>query len=334
MPAAFVREVDRKNVHLSVEKSALQKLADYSPDLFLAAEVDNALWSDDTLRVTDYNEIKVTVEGGIVILQGHVVTPINRYRAEKAARSVSGVLGIQNQLVVDDDLVLDVAQALGSDCRTRHERIFVGAQKGIVTLSGEVASVTARETAEEVAASVPQVRGVVNYLNAAHVVVNPNEQRVLEPPIGQGVYATDVLLGNVERVIINPHNRRVTAFVASGNFSNVQHTDHGSSDEEPQKERRVIIPIRVVSYVTDSSVLLSINSSEASQYCDFNPIDFASPPKDWQPPYPYHRDDVLLIMYKESINGPRKIKPLNQTQTTKRNAGMPCGVWQTLASVT
>jgi len=279
---------------LSVEKRAMENLAEYSPDLTLAVEVDKAMWADEILRDTDYNEIDVTVESGIVFLQGHVTSSVNLHRAEKAIRSVAGVLGIQNHLVVDDDLVSDVAQALCNDKRTHLEGVYVGAQKGVVTLNGRVASATVRDAAEEVAASVPQVRGVVNYLNAPHVIVNLDEQRVMEPPIGRGIFATDIFLGSVEQVIINPHNRRVTAFVASGNFPNLQHTNHELSDEEPQPVHRVVIPICVVGFETNSSVSLAISGSEAAQFPEFNPIDFVSPPQNWQPPYPYHLEHVLF----------------------------------------
>ena len=295
VPVAWVQDVDRENVHLSVEKRAMENLAEYSPDLALAVEVDKAIWADEILRDTDYNDIDVTVESGIVFLRGHVASSANLQRAEKAIRSVAGVLGSQNHLVVDDDLVSDVARALCNDNRTHLAGVYVGAQKGVVTLNGRVSSATVRESAEEVAASVPQVRGVVNYLNAPHVVVNLEEQRVLEPPIGRGIYATDMLLGYVERVIINPHNRRVTAFVALADFTELLHSEEdGSLEERPMEERRVVVPICVVGYETDSSVSLGISGSKAAQFPEFNPIDFVSPPQGWQPPYPYHPEDVLF----------------------------------------
>ena len=295
VPVALVQDVDRENVHLSVEKRALENLAEYSPDLALAMEVNKAIWADEILRDTNFNEIDVMVESGIVFLRGHVSSPVNHHRVEKALRSVAGVLGIQNHLVVDDDLVSDVARALCNDNRTRLQGVYVGAQKGVVTLNGRVSSATVRQAAEELAASVPQVRGVVNYLNAPDQVVNLEEQRVLEPPIGRGIYATDMLLGNVERVVINPHNRRVTAFVALADFTELLHSEQdGSLEERNQEQRRIVIPICVVNFETDSSVSLAIRGSEAAQFPEFNPIDFVSPPQDWQPPYPYHLEDVLF----------------------------------------
>ena len=295
VPAAWVREVDRENVHLSVEKSALESLPDYDPDYVLEAEVDKALWADELLRQTDYKAISETVENGIVVLRGHVVTSANRSRAEGAAHSVAGVLDVENHLVVDHDLVITVAQALGSDQRTCGERVSVGAQNGVITLTGNVATAAIREAAEEIAATPAHVRGVVNDLRAPGVVIDPEDQLVLQPSIGRDVYATDVQLGQVERVIINPHNRRVTAFIAHGFFPDLQHEyKHRLPYEITQQERRVVIPIRAVRYETDSSVFLHINSIEAARDRDFDPADLAMPPEDWHPPYPYHRNEVLF----------------------------------------
>ena len=295
VPVALVQDVDRENVHLSVEKSTLENLAEYSPDLAIAMEVDKVIWADEILRDTNFNDIEITVESGIVFLRGHVSSSVNLHHAENVIHSVAGVLGIQNHLVVDDDLVSDVARALCNDNRTHLEGVYVGARKGVVILNGRVSSATVREAAEELAASVPQVRGVVNYLNAPDEVVNLEEQRVLEPPIGRGIYATDMILGSVEQVIINPHNRRVTAFVALADFTELLHSEQdGSLEERSQEQRRIVIPICVVDFETDSSVSLAISGSEAAQFPELNPIDFVSPPQDWQPPYPYHLEEILF----------------------------------------
>lgn len=294
VPVAWVQEADSENVYLSVAKWSLESLPDYRPDDALAEDANNALWADDILRATDYAEIGVTVQDGIIRLRGHVITPINKSRAEDAVRSIPGVLGVENHLVVDDDLAIDVAQALAGDDRTRVERVTVGAHNGVIVLTGQVANATVREAAEEAAASVPQVRGISNCLQAPDVVVDPEEQKVLQPPIDQAVCATDMLLGHVERVIINPHNRRVTAFVTRSYFPDRQHPDEYELPDDGTQERSVIVPIRVVRYETDSSVLLKVSRCEVSRYRDFNSADFVSPPEGWQPPYPYHWDDVLF----------------------------------------
>ncbi len=297
VPAAWVQEVDKENVHLSIEKAALQDLPDYDPDYVLEAEVDQALWPDEMLRETDYKAIAETVENGIVVLRGHVISSANHSRVVDAARSVPGVLDVENHLVVDDDLVISVAQAIGSDLRMRGERVSVGAQNGVIILNGEVASAVLREAAEEIAATVPQVRGVVNYLRTPHGVVNLEEQQVLQPPIGREVHATDISLGQVEQVVIDPHNRRVTAFIAHGYYPDLQQANRQAlPDENPLQERSIVISIHEVRYETDNSVFLHISSIEAAQDRDYDPADFVSPPEDWLPPYPYQWKDVLFEM--------------------------------------
>ena len=295
VPITWVRELDRDHVYLSVEKRNLEGLPDYGLDDALAAEVEAVLWSDEILRNTDYDEIGVSVEDGIVRLQGHVSTWRNKTRAEEAAYSVVGVLGVENELVVDDDLVIRVAQAFGSDERTRFNQISVGAQHGFITLNGHVDSLDLREAAEVIAASVPQGRGVINAIQAPNVVIDPKEHLVWQPLIGSEVSATDMQLGRVERVIIDPCNRRGTAFVARGNFPDPQDKDdYRLPGEDPQQERSIVIPIAAVRYATDSSVLLEVSGAEAARYRSFEPGDFVSPPAGWHSPYPYRWEQVLF----------------------------------------
>ncbi len=295
VPVDWVAEVDEGRVCLSVEKSALEGLPVYRPDAELATAVDAALRSDDFLLHTDYEQIAFAVQDGVVTLQGHVVTRMNRVRAEDAVRSVAGVLGLEDCLVVDDDLVIDVAQALGRNPRTCRERVRVQARNGFVSLSGEVSCAAVRDAAEATAAGVPQVRGVSNFLLAPGVVVDREAQRAWQPSVGGAIYATDMPLGSVERVIIDPRTRRVTAFVAHGDFP----CDRGTAtwvlpDDGSVRERHVVIPMRAVRHETPGSVLLKISGAGAARRRDFSPADFAPVPADWQPPFPYRAADVLL----------------------------------------
>jgi hypothetical protein len=188
-----------------------------------------------------------------------------------------------------------VAQALGIDERTRFQQISVGAKNGFITLNGHVNNAAIRDAAEVIAASIPQVRGVINTIQAPNVVLDPQEQRAWQPLIGSEVSATDVQLGSVERVIINPRNRRVTAFAVRGHFPEPENKDgYRLPGENPPPERSVVIPMDAVRYVTDSSVLLEVSGAEAARYRAFTPSNFVSPPAGWQPPYPYRWEQVLF----------------------------------------
>jgi hypothetical protein len=55
----------------------------------------------------------------------------------------------------------------------------------------------------------------------------------------------------------------------------------------------MLIPIRSIRCAPSGVLFLSINSSEAAHFTDFNAANFAQPAAAWQPPYPYHTANVL-----------------------------------------
>jgi osmotically-inducible protein OsmY/sporulation protein YlmC with PRC-barrel domain len=294
VPVDWVNKVDQHNVYLSVDRSALKDQPDYYPDEAIASEVNDALWADDIVRETDYHDLDVSVNAGLVTLTGHTQTSGIKARAEQAACSARGALGVENRLVVDDELVMDVAQTLAHNARTRGQMISVYARQGVITLNGAVSSAEVRTAAEECAASVPRVRAIVNYLRAPGVALDAEDQRVLQPGRGCAVYASDMPIGHVERVIINPRNRRVTAIVVHGELPDLK------SDQPyplpinlPQQARRVVVPISAMRVVT-TSISLNITSLEAARCQEFDPASYVLPAANWQPPYPYRWEDVLF----------------------------------------
>jgi osmotically-inducible protein OsmY/uncharacterized protein YrrD len=295
VPVDWISAVDEHRVRLAVERAALEWLPPYRPDSGIAADVDQALWADEVIRALDFETIDVSVHDGVVVLSGYATTPTSRARAERAARQVVGVLGVENEIVIDGEAVTAVAQALARDERTRHSRIVVHVERGIVTLYGEVENPDVRAAAEEVAASVSLLRGVINDIQTPGVVVDPAQQRVLQPRMGQYVYAEDGFLGHVERVIVSWRERRVTAFVVRGSLPRVDSAEMGVLlDDAPSEERRLIIPIEVVKDVTVGGVMLTISGADATRSPDFDPNDCVAPDALWQPPYPYTHADVLL----------------------------------------
>lgn len=308
VPSSWIMAVDQENVYLAFYKSDLENLADYNSDVDLAAKVESALFTDDIQRNIDYEEIDATVHDGIVVLRGHVTTLVNKAQVEQIVGSVAGVLGVDNRLVVDQDLVIQVAQALRMDERTGFEQISVSADMGVITLDGQVSSQAAHEAAEEIAAGIPQVRAVINSLQAPDRAIGLEAQRYWQPCILQKVYAADMLLGMVEKVIINPRNRRVIAFVVHGTFPGAQNIhDPRLNGEDFQQERHVVIPTDAVRFESDSTVLLKEGGVEVAQYPDFNPAGYRYPPAEWQPPYPYRREEVLFEIQKsEDLTNVRK----------------------------
>ncbi len=135
--------------------------------------------------------------------------------------------------------------------------ITVSVHAGAVTLSGFAANPVSRARAEQAARKVPGV------------------------------------LEQVERVIINPHNRHVIACVVRGEFPDPGRSDSSLPDWSVYK-RSVVIPMTAVRDITVGGVFLNINGREATRCSDFHRTAFALPAKDWRPPYPYDQAAALL----------------------------------------
>jgi osmotically-inducible protein OsmY len=302
--AEFSRCDDRYG--LSVEELSAGHKADKT-DLSIAEKVDRALWKNGVLRRTDYGEINVDVKNRIVFLSGHVVSASNQQRAEAAARTIPGVLGVKSDLVSDDKIIREVAAALGKIEHVYRVKFFTGAQNGVVGLNGEVSSTHVRSLAEKCAANIPGVRGVINYVRSPEVDLGAEDQRFLQPLIGVQIYFRDGFSGNVQRVIINPNNRRVVGMLLRWRYSNSQQAPRFLGYGEDQTpERLIAIPMSAIRYLTKSSGILIIDSAEAARYSDFDPSHFIAPREDWTPPYPYCPADVLFPA--ESVKDTKQIE--------------------------
>ncbi len=329
VPVDWVSRIDGRGVWLAVERAALERLPPYRPDGAILADIDQALWDDEIVRALDFETLDAVVRDGVVVLSGYAATPVSRARAERAARQVEGVQGVVNQIVTDGEVASAVAQALARDPRTQALRIAVAAEHGVVTLRGAAPDAAARAAAEAVAAGVPQVRAVVNALQAPGV--SPAEdQRVLQPRVGQPVYADDMRLGQVERVIISPRHRRVTALIVHGAFP-----DPGDAapsvppDAMPTRDRHVVIPISAVRHVTPGGVLLRLDGLAAARCPDADPAAVVAPDAGWQPPYPYTHADVLLDLGHAALHDAWAPAESGRALAPERTAaGAPS--WQTI----
>lgn len=307
-PAEFSRCDDRS--WLPVDEQNAPRKADKA-DASIAERVDRALWNNGVLRSTDYQEINVDVKDGIVFLSGHVISVRNQLRAEAAAQTIPGVLGVNNHLVPDDKIMREVAGALGKIEREYGVKFFTGVQNGVVGLHGEVGGATVRILAEKYAANIPGVRAVINTVRAPGVDLEAEDQRFLQPSIGVQIYFRDGLSGKVQRVIVNPNNRRVVAMVVRGRYSNSQQDPRFLTYGEDQvPERLVVIPTSAIRFLTKSSGYLKIDSSEAAMFNDYDLSSFIAPRKDWTPPYPYCRDDVMFPV--------ESVEDINHTENERR----------------
>ncbi len=282
----------------SVSEPAILHVTD--ADREIASTVERALWDEPILR-GGHSAIEVSVEQGVVTLRGHVLGLTAKAQAIDVARHVRGVRKVVEHLVGDDQLEIEVAQALAHDARTRGDNIRVYVHQGAVDLHGPVGSAECRAAAEDIAAHVPHVRAVVNHLELPEAPATMPEPRLVEPRAGQAVTATDMLLGSVERVIVNPHDRRVTALVVHGRFPDLLQWEPAMyPDEMPKLERRVLIPIDAVHNVGEGGVMLRVSGVDAACYVEYDAAQYIAPAGEPEVPYPY---DAGEILFERSVTG-------------------------------
>jgi osmotically-inducible protein OsmY len=296
VPLDCIEKISGEKVSLFIGKSELTKLPPYRSDAALTAGINKALWQDAIVRRTEYRQIHAEVRNSIAYLYGYVSFPSEKMRAERAVLKTDSILKVENRLTIDRELQIAVAQAIGKDPRTKKARICIGSHHGFITLSGEASDLEARTAAQEKAVSIPDVRGVLNSIHVPGVEIETGDQRALQPSPGAGMYATDILIGIVEKVVINPDNRLVTAILAHAVFPDL--AQMGSNwlwNEHLYAERRIIIPIETVRYQSELDLFLNVKSSEAAAFETIDAESYSSPNESWQPPYPYRRADICII---------------------------------------
>src|SRR5687768_1363115 len=118
--------------------------------------IERALGRDGILRAIEH-EINVQVKNGIVYLYGHIVNTSSKRRVENAIGSIPDILGMQNNLVLDDKLTLEVAGSLGELEHIYDCKFFTGASHGVISLNGNVKDEYVKLLAEQRVASHPSV---------------------------------------------------------------------------------------------------------------------------------------------------------------------------------
>jgi osmotically-inducible protein OsmY len=264
-------------------------------DAAIETSIYNALWKDEVLRALDYYEMDVHVINGVVYLNGHIAGTSSQNRVNYAIQAIPGILGIKNNLVLDDKLTCEVAASLGELEHTYHCKFFTGVSHGVVLLNGEVGNPDVRMRAEKCAGGHPKVRGVINNIRVPGFDLGVQDHRFLQPSIGKKIYFRDGISGFVSKIVINPDNRRVVAMIIRGSFDESrEYPTFLNNNDGRSLEQQLVIPMSVVKQLTNSSGFLNIPSNDFTKYQAFDTSRFILPNNDWMPPYPYCPDDVLF----------------------------------------
>jgi osmotically-inducible protein OsmY len=133
----------------------------------------------------DATDIAVAVKNGVVTLTGFVRSYAHKLAAERAAKSVAGVVGLANDLEVrlpgvdqkpDPDIAREVAAELKVWLPASWEHIKPVVKNGWVTLEGEVEANYQRDSAERAVRWIKGVNGVSNLIRLKpRVTPSPTE---------------------------------------------------------------------------------------------------------------------------------------------------------------
>lgn len=171
VPISRVESMDSAGVHVKSTHDEWQQLPTYTPraDSAIASEVRECLADVGC----DVEEIDVTVDRGVVTLEGPAYEVETKREVDRRVREIEGVVGLENALSVDSAIAAEITGALANDPRTNLVGVDVASNHGTVTLSGEVETQEEKEAAEEIA---NRVRGVLLVINEL-VVVKGSEHR-------------------------------------------------------------------------------------------------------------------------------------------------------------
>jgi osmotically-inducible protein OsmY len=121
----------------------------------------------------DAAEIGVSVENGVVILNGTVKSLNEKWTAERVAQRVEGVRAVTDELVVklagdsqhsDADIAQAAVNALDWNASVPHNRVKVLIENGWVTLQGGVEYHFQKDAAEGAVRNLKGVKGVSNLI--------------------------------------------------------------------------------------------------------------------------------------------------------------------------
>lgn len=259
---------------------------DSSPTLRPAKDVLAGLWEAawrvDTIRSLDLASLSMSIEGGRLLLEGHLACETSRWHIRAIARDMPGILAVEDHLVVDRELEVEVAQALAGDERTRPFVLRVACDHGWIRLDGEVPGRQVQQAAEDVAAQVPHGRGVVAIPKVTGEPPTPS-RRALQPRPGARVWGEDGEVGRVAQVVINPHTRLVTDVVVASNGIGESRRPQGGH----------VVPIEAIEIANAESVFLRHPYRSTTGFPALDAPAYPQAPANWLPPYPYGAGAVL-----------------------------------------
>lgn len=183
----------------------------------LQKDVQNAIKWEPLLHAA---EIGVTVNDGVVTLTGIVDGYFKKKEAENAAKNVSGVKAVVEEIEIkysntftktDNDIAHEVLKALKDNWSVSEDHVKVKVEDGWVTLEGELTWNFQRQDAKTAISFLPGVKGVTNEIKIKSDIKDAIEKKDVEKALSRSwsLNAKEIT------VTVNGTNVKLTGFVDS-----------------------------------------------------------------------------------------------------------------------
>ena len=152
-------------------QTTTQEAKTMASDSWLTSKTKISLFADERVKMT---QISVDTAKGVVHLRGKVDSAEAKSAAGDVAQGIEGVKSVKNDLQVvtpaarqavdanDKGIAKAVETRFGKDSQLK--KVDVRTDSGVVTLTGQVATIDASAKASEMARGVPGVKSVKNQL--------------------------------------------------------------------------------------------------------------------------------------------------------------------------
>lgn len=163
IPLRWVIAIDGDRIMLNIRQWQLAHLPQHRSDVQIGWDVRLALATSDAFAVQgDAVALEVLVREGMVELRGNVRSLALKFAAQQIAHRIEGVQEVRNTLLVDDELRRRVLRALAADPLLERAALACDVDRGLVRLTGTVATAAQHARGLAVARSVAGLR-VLDY---------------------------------------------------------------------------------------------------------------------------------------------------------------------------
>ena len=161
--------------------------------------------------ITDSSHIAVAVKDGVVTLTGFTKSYMDSYQAEKAARRVSGVKGIANDIQVklsyertDPEIAEEAVKAIKRELPSSSDSIRVVVKNGYLTLEGEAEWNYQKEWAERSVRSISGVKSISNLIQVKPRVSASDVKHKIEDALVRSAKV------DADKVVVDVEGSKVT----------------------------------------------------------------------------------------------------------------------------